>query len=106
MKPVRIHHVAFRTHDLPRLEAFYRDLLGLSVTRTSETSTWLAAGDAHLMLERKDEGEPDTPEERAECTRKLEEAGVPIEAETSFTIYFRDPDGRRVGLSHHPASRA
>ena len=118
MKAVRIHHVAFRTRDLPRLEAFYCGLLGLAPTRRSEGSIWLAAGDAHLMLERRDEGEPDVPEgtreivvfaigpeERALYTRKLEEAGVPVEAETGFTVYFRDPDGRRVGLSHHPAPR-
>ncbi len=31
--------------------------------------------------------------------RKLAEAGVVIEAETVHTLYVRDPDGRRVGLS-------
>ena len=29
----------------------------------------------------------------------LEAAGVPVEARTEYSVYFRDPDGRRNGLS-------
>jgi hypothetical protein len=32
----------------------------------------------------------------------LSNAGIAIEAETPHTIYFRDPDGRRVALSDYP----
>ena len=28
--------------------------------------------------------------------------GWPIEARTAFTLYVRDPDGRRIGLSAYP----
>jgi glyoxylase I family protein len=33
---------------------------------------------------------------------RLASAGVRVEAETAHTLYFRDPDGRRVALSTHP----
>ncbi len=89
-------------------------MLGLRVTRRrGEGSVWLAAGDAIVMIERAGEGEPPIPpgsmemlaftlvaEEREAMAARLRNASVAIEAETSFTLYFRDPDGRRVGLSH------
>src|SRR5262249_46501272 len=109
---MRIHHLALRTHDLSRLVAFYVDLLGFGVARRQEDrSVWLDAGDAILMLERADEGETITtptmelvafairPEEHAIYTERLERAGVAIEGATASTVYFRDPDGRRIGLS-------
>ncbi len=113
---MRIHHIALRTRDLPRLEAFYSDTLGLAVAqRGGASSVWLQAGDAWVMLEQAEAGEPGvpegtrelvafalSPEELASFERRLGEQGVPIEARTAFTIYFRDPDGRRVGLSHYP----
>jgi glyoxylase I family protein len=114
---VRIHHVALRTGDLSRLEAFYVGVLRLEVTRRSgERSTWLRAGDAIVMLERAEEDEPGVPvgtmemvafaitkAERAEYTYRLAAAGIAVESETPYTVYVRDPDGRRVGLSHYPA---
>jgi hypothetical protein len=36
---------------------------------------------------------------RASWTARLAAAGVAVEAQTEFTLYFRDPDGRRVALS-------
>jgi catechol 2,3-dioxygenase-like lactoylglutathione lyase family enzyme len=107
---MKIHHVALRTRDLARLEAFYVGALGLRVLRRAARSVWLEAGDAIVMLEMREADEPDvsvgtmemvafaiTPAERAKFARSL-----PIEAETRFTLYTRDPDGRRVGLSHYP----
>jgi glyoxylase I family protein len=113
---MRIHHIALRTGDLPRLAAFYCGVLGLELTRRdSERSLWLRAGETIVMLERAEAGEPAiangsmemvafaiTAEERAECMRRLAAGGVDVEAETPFTLYVRDPDGRRVGLSHYP----
>jgi catechol 2,3-dioxygenase-like lactoylglutathione lyase family enzyme len=113
---MKIHHVAFRTRDLERLERFYVDVLELRLLeRKGDRAVWLAIGDAILMLERADEGEPTVPKgsmeflafdiaphARVGYLARLGEAGVAIEAESDFTIYFRDPDGRRIGLSHHP----
>jgi hypothetical protein len=112
---MRVHHLAFRTRDLARLERFYTDLLGLHVARRDdERSVWLRAGGTILMLERADEGEPSLEGgskelvafaiEQADADRwrrTLAAAGVAIEDETGFTFYFRDPDGRRVALSHY-----
>jgi glyoxylase I family protein len=111
---MRVHHIAFRTYNLPRLEQFYVEVLGLPVKeRHAERSLWLDVGESMLMLEQAREEEPEIPtgsmeflaftmiasEHRAWRTRLLA-AGVVIEHETDFTIYFRDPDGRRIGLSH------
>ncbi len=116
---MRIHHVAFRTKDLPRLLAFYTELLDFSVARYADSGVWLDAGSAILMLERASPEEPQVPPgsmeivvfamasaERASFVEKLGARGVAVEGETAFSIYFRDPDGRRLGLSHFPEPAA
>lgn len=109
---MRVHHVAFRTDDLDALERFYARVLGLAVMRRNEgRSIWLDAGGAILMLERRDEDEPTVPSGSKELVAfavskemiaRIEEAGIPIEARTAYTLYVRDPDGRRIGLSSYP----
>lgn len=42
------------------------------------------------------------PEARAGVLEDLARRGVAIERQTPFTVYFRDPAGTLVGLSHHP----
>lgn len=117
---MRIHHIALRTRDLARLEAFYAGLLGLpAVRRAPERSVWLDAEGAVVMLERADAEEltlpPGTketlafavaPGERAALVQRLAGAGVAVESETDFTTYVRDPDGRRVAVSHYPEPRS
>jgi glyoxylase I family protein len=112
---MRVHHLAFRTRDLTRLERFYTDALGLSIARRDgDRSVWLRAGGTTLMLEQADDGEPDVVPSSKELVafgieapdverwrRVLETNGIPVEGETAFTLYFRDPDGRRIGLSHY-----
>ena len=115
---MRVHHLALRTADLARLERFYVEALGLAVIRRQDggRSVWLDAGGAIVMLERRDEGEPGipagskelvaftvAPETRALCIERLGRAGVPVEASTEFSLYVRDPDGRRVGVSSYPS---
>lgn len=113
---MRIHHLAFRTRDLPRLERFYVEVLGFVVERRHERrSLWLSAGGSILMLEQKDPAEPDVDpaslelvafgidaEEHAFYKDRLDGLGIPIEASTAYTVYFRDPDGRRIALSSYP----
>ena len=116
---MRIHHVAFRTGDLARLEAFYVGALGLAVTRRDEArSVWLDAGGSIVMLELRGDGEAAvaaseelvafaiTPDTRALVVARLATAGVAVEASTDFTLYVRDPDGRRIGLSSYPVPLA
>jgi hypothetical protein len=40
--------------------------------------------------------------DRGAWRQRLEEAGYPVERETDYTLYVRDPDGQLVGLSHWP----
>jgi glyoxylase I family protein len=109
---LRIHHVALRTQDAARAERFYASVLGLEVRRrdADRGSVWLRAGDAVVMIERAEAGEPLPPagsmdlvafavDDREAWRARLAAAGVAIEAETANTLYFRDPDGRRVGVS-------
>lgn len=111
-----LHHLALRTHDVERLLAFYRRWFSLEIQHDARPrSVWLRL-DAHsvLMLERAEPGEPPIPSgsrellalvmppsERARLRRELFDAGL-LDGETEHTLYFRDPDGRRVGLSSHP----
>ncbi len=113
---MRLHHLALRTRDLPRLRAFYEDLLGLRACREAPgRRVWLEAGGAVVMLEAADAGEPEIPADsrefvafaiepgaRAAWEARLAGAGVAVEARTDHTLYFRDPDGRRVGVSSYP----
>jgi catechol 2,3-dioxygenase-like lactoylglutathione lyase family enzyme len=107
---VRIHHVALRTRDLARLEHFYAVVLGLRVIRRDDArgSVWLEAGATVLMLERRGADEPDVPAGTMDLVafavdeRETWRARVSVEAETEHTLYFRDPDGRRVAVSSYP----
>ena len=113
---MRIHHLAFRTGDLAGLERFYVDVLGLSVLRRdADRSVWLDAAGTIVMLERRDAVEPaidaSTRElicfaidarEHASFGERLTAGGVAVDDRTAYTLYFRDPDGRRIGLSSYP----
>jgi catechol 2,3-dioxygenase-like lactoylglutathione lyase family enzyme len=120
------HHVAIQCADLDRCERFYRDVLGFPVLRRwpreggGERSVWLSLGDGEfLALERAEEppvphawrdGKPGlhlvalriAPGERRAWEDRLEAAGVLVVHRTRWTIYFHDPEGNRIGLSHHP----
>jgi glyoxylase I family protein len=111
---MRIHHLALRTCRLEALTEFYSGVLGLRVLKRDDRSVWLAAGETVVMLERAGDDEPPVPpgslelvafavSEAAKAT--LASKGVTIEAQTEFTLYLRDPDGRRVGLSSYDFSR-
>jgi catechol 2,3-dioxygenase-like lactoylglutathione lyase family enzyme len=113
---MRVHHIALRTRHVEALVAFYRELLRLPVVREQPGySVWLGLEQAVLMIERADEGEPATPAatrellafaveaaERSRIAADLQARGLAVEERTAHTLYFRDPDGRRVGVSTYP----
>jgi catechol 2,3-dioxygenase-like lactoylglutathione lyase family enzyme len=108
---MRIHHLALRTDDLPALERFYAGKLGLPITRRGPNSLWLELGGGTiLMLEQRDASEPKIDPETKELVcfaidaneHQRFAATIEIEARTDYTLYFRDPDGRRVGVSSYP----
>jgi catechol 2,3-dioxygenase-like lactoylglutathione lyase family enzyme len=110
---VRIHHVALRTASLPPLEEFYRSVLGFTVVRRDDArcTVWLDAGDSVLMLERAEPGEPPVLRGSMELLafavddKEAWRSRVAVEAETAHTLYFRDPDGRRLAVSSYPFDR-
>jgi glyoxylase I family protein len=111
-----LHHVALRCADLARAEAFYHRVLGLPVLarhddeRGAPRSSWLSlGGGAVLMLERALRGagaEAGTGhllalavDDLDRWALRLAAAGVAIDDRSAATLYLRDPDGHRVGLS-------
>jgi catechol-2,3-dioxygenase len=125
MRPTCIHHIAVKVADLAAAETFYVSVLGLSVLRRwltpdgrTERSLWLDVGHgAFLALERAEASTPAKAEaasgihlialhiargEREAWVVKLIQAGHSVYDQTDTTIYVRDPEGNRIGLSHWP----
>jgi glyoxylase I family protein len=126
--PGPVHHVAIQVHDLAGAERWYRDVLGLELLRRwpgadgQERAVWLRLdGDAFLALERcegelpRGEWERSAPgyfvlalriaaAERPAWESRLEAKGVTVERRSQWTLFFRDPEGNRLGLSSHPES--
>jgi catechol 2,3-dioxygenase-like lactoylglutathione lyase family enzyme len=115
--------VAVQTNDLAASERFYIDVLGLTRGARhyrpdgTHRATWVHLPDgSFLALEvagspvRRNDPDPGlhclalsiSATEREAWRRRLAERGHPVERETGFTLYVRDPDGVLVGLSHHP----
>jgi len=114
--------------DLEAAEGFYAGVLGLRVLRRWDDasgrprSVWLDLGDgSFLAVERAPEAGPrrsdDAPghhclalrieaDARSGWVAHLEAAGVPVERETGYTVYLRDPEGNLVALSHWPDAAA
>jgi len=128
-----VHHLAIQVRDLQACERFYREVLGLPLLRRwpredgGDRAVWLdLGGGAFLALERVEGAEqvaPDPPwrdgrpglhllalaigaGERAAWEARLEAAGAPVAHRTRWTSYVFDPEGNRVGLSHHPEDPA
>ena len=121
---MRVHHLAVLVADLDAAERFYAGVLGLPVLRRWDDdagrprSIWVGLdGDAFLALERAARPDPrradDAPgwhcvalaitaPERELWRTKLAAAGHPVERETAYTLYTRDPEGNLVALSHYP----
>jgi len=122
-RPLALHHLAVLVRDLARAEAFYAGVLRLEVARRwadeagAPRSIWLTlGGGAFLAVERAEGGSPREPgspgwhcvavgiarDEREGYRARLARAGFPVERESPFTLYTRDPEGNLVGLSHYP----
>lgn len=125
MPTLAFHHLAIQVHDVERCAAFYMDALGLpELVRHrnpdgSLRSIWLSLGEGFVALEKTDASAASTPfrhaytghhllalriapAERQVLMAELLARGVVIEHQTRWTFYVRDPEGNRIGLSHHP----
>jgi glyoxylase I family protein len=126
MKVEGLHHVALQVRALAPMVAFYREVLGLSLLAEhpgpngAPRSVWLGLPGAFLALETVT-GPTVAPAgfrnevpgwflvalrisatDRERVRAELARARVPVEHETEWTLYVRDPEGNRVALSHHP----
>jgi catechol 2,3-dioxygenase-like lactoylglutathione lyase family enzyme len=113
---LRLHHVALRARDVEETVAFYRSVLGLREVRAERPrSVWLGLGDGSvIMVEARSADEPPVPSGSRElvafrigAVRKAEIRAIAVargclDGETEHTVYLRDPDGRRVGVSTYP----
>ena len=117
---LRFHHHAILVSDLDVAEAFYGGVLGLMVKKRwldekgRPRSIWYDLGGEAFVaielagsLERPDFGHhcfalSITVRERDTWIRRLGAANVAIEKQSAFSVYFRDPEGNQIALSHWP----
>jgi catechol 2,3-dioxygenase-like lactoylglutathione lyase family enzyme len=121
-----VHHVAVLVRDLALCEHFYGKILGLPLLRRwpkpegdGDRSLWFDLGQgAFLAVELNPSSAPELisspgsgwhllalgiPRNSREAWREhLHRAGHPCTHESPYTLYCRDPEGNRVGLSHWP----
>lgn len=129
MRVLGFHHLAIQVHSLEETAAFYRRVLGLVERQRhhredgSLRSIWLdvpGTGGGFLALEeasgepvRGDDFRTDRAgplllalridrQQRARALEELERLGVPVVHQSRWTVYFRDPEGNRLAVSHHP----
>ena len=119
-RPVKVHHIAILCLDPVRLAAFYREAFALDQDTVhrhpdqSVRSVWLRDGSGTLFMfehaSAAGQGAQGwhlvafsvTPSERATLVQRLAGLGAPEESCTAYSSYFRDPEGNRVAISHHP----
>lgn len=111
-----LHHLALRVTDLGRAEDFYAGLLGLPLRARhhhedgTPRALWLDLGPGVvLMLELALRGRGESHgsahllalavDDLAAWERRLAGAHIPIDDRSAYTLFVRDPDGNRVGLS-------
>lgn len=126
MQILGFHHLAVQVADVETCAAFYRDVLGLrELARYPQPdgtlrSVWLSVGGdekGFLAIERCESaatrGERGgrgismfalriARSERQAVVEALRRRGVALTKETRWTLYFDDPEGNCVALSHHP----
>lgn len=122
-----LHHLAITVADLALAERFYAGVLGLPVERRwadaagDPRSIWLGLGGGAFLAVERYHGDADArtgdrpgwhcvalgidPGARASWRSRLAEAGSPVERESDFTLYVRDPEQNLVALSHYPDAR-
>lgn len=119
-----LHHLAITVVDLDLAERFYAGVLGLPLDRRwadaagAPRSIWLGLGSGAFLAIERYHGDVETrPIDRAgwHCVAltielaaraswrdRLAAAGFPVERESAFTLYVRDPEQNLVALSHYP----
>ncbi|TGN19558.1 VOC family protein [Leptospira idonii] len=108
-----IHHIAIGTDSVRFVSQFYLQIPGCRLERENKEETgeslrsvWIRSEDILLMIE---SGEKEAPkalvftfQEKDRPDWEVFFQTVRIERRTDYTLYFRDPDGNLLGLSHFP----
>lgn len=121
MKTLGFHHAAVQVRDVEQVARFYREVLGLAELQRFHRddgalrSVWLdtGGGGGFVAVEGLADGAHGAlgwslvalridPQARAGVLAALQRRGVPVEKQTPWTVYLRDPEGNQVALSHHP----
>ena len=120
-----LRHLALNVRDLAAMKAFYTDLLGFAVEwEPDPDNVYLSSGIDNLALHRSARTEDEAADtggaldhlglivrEADDVDRWanfLEGCGVTLDArprthrDGARSCYFRDPDGNRVQIIHHP----
>ena len=117
-----LRHLALNVRDVVRMRAFYVDVMGFSVEWEPDADTaYLTSGRDNLALHRATDVAPAgtgaldhlgvivaKPDQVDAWAAFLETRGVAIDRrpkthrDGSRSCYFRDPEGNRVQVIHHP----
>ena len=116
MLPIRgVYEIAIRVKNLPRAEAFYKDVLGLEEGLRDDRRNWLflrAGGDAGMVVLQEDKGvwpaqhfafmvrEADIKSAAAILKDKGVSVSEPVHHDwmKAVSLYFDDPDGHSLEL--------
>ena len=117
-----LRHLALNAHRLEEMKRFYVDLLGFAIEWEPDADNiYLSSGIDNLALHRAApaaDGHPSpldhlglivrSPDDVDRWAAFLESRGVVIDArprthrDGARSCYFRDPDGNRIQIIHHP----
>ena len=101
---VSLNHIALNVTDIPRSREFYKEHLGMEVTRESQSNCFLRFGSNFLALFRRPKAGMNhycysiSSYGVTDAAEKLRAAGIEPEIHGD-RIYFPDPDGLTVQLA-------
>jgi lactoylglutathione lyase len=116
MLPIKgLYEIAVKVKNLPRAEAFYKDVLGLKEGLRDERRKWVflyAGGNAGMIVLQEDKGEWPVQHfaftvneaDIKQAAAMLEEQGITVSEPTyhewmnAVSVYFDDPDGHSLEL--------
>lgn len=117
-----LHHIALVSDDPEKLSDFYINVLGLKLQcihyddNQNIRSIWLYLNEPSqipiLMIERKDQTKLNSgfhllslsmnKNEKIITSQYLKEKNVNITHQSDYSLYFQDPEGNPIALSHYP----
>ncbi len=110
-KKKTIHHIALGTESVLEMANFYAKIPGLRKEKEflyegqeRLRSVWILAGSTRIMIEDGKKQAPRAlvfPLQRGSHWREFLETQSILDR-TQFTIYFKDTDGNRLGVSNYP----